>query len=276
MSCLVTERGRVSPTSPLRRVPDEGVVINKRTFSSASPEGALGSDGRVEETAGVHVLIVEDEVKLAQTLKRGLEDEGYVVDTSADGAEGLALAESSAFDVVVLDVMLPSLDGVAVTRALRARQVATPILILTARDAVDDRVAGLEAGADDYLGKPFAFRELLARLRALTRRNLPGRDPVLRIADLEIDTARREVRRASRVIVLTHKEYAVLEYLALNRNVVLTRDQIAEHVWALDFAAGSNVVDVYIRYLRRKLDEGFSPSLIQTIRGHGYQLREPA
>jgi len=224
----------------------------------------------------VHVLIVEDEVKLGATLKRGLEEQGNAVAVAYDGPTGLALAETGSFDVVVLDVLLPHLDGLGVARALRKRRIGTPIIMLTARDTIDDRVAGLDAGADDYLVKPFSFRELAARIRALARRELPGRDPVLRIADLEIDTNSREVRRAGRSIALTSKEYAVLELLAYHRNQVLTRVQIAEHVWSLDFSGESNVVDVYIRYLRRKLDEGFSSALIYTIRGVGYQLKEPA
>jgi DNA-binding response OmpR family regulator len=223
----------------------------------------------------MHVLIVEDEAKLAASLKRGLEEEGHAVSIAADGAEGLALAQISAFDVIVLDLMLPRLDGLAVARALRSRRVGTPLLILTARDTIDDRVAGLDAGADDYLTKPFSFRELTARLRALARRDLPAHDPIVRIADLEIDTNRREVRRAGQFVGLTAKEYAVLEFLAYHPNQVLSREQIAEHVWSLDYPGESNVVDVYIRYLRRKLDEGFVPPLIHTVRGVGYQLRAP-
>lgn len=223
----------------------------------------------------MHVLIVEDETKLAATLRRGLEELGYAVDLAFDGPDGLALAETETFDAIILDIMLPGLDGYAVTRRLRAQRISTPILMLTARDAIDDRVTGLDCGADDYLIKPFAFRELLARLRAVTRRDLPERDPILRVADLEIDTIQREVRRAGQPITLASKEFAVLEYLARNRNLVLTRDQIAEHVWSIDFPIQSNVVDVYIRYLRRKLDEGYTPALIHTVRGVGYQIREP-
>jgi DNA-binding response OmpR family regulator len=224
----------------------------------------------------LHVLIVEDEVKLVATLKRGLEEQGHAVAVAYDGLTGLALAETGSFDVVVLDVLLPHLNGLGVARALRKRRIGVPIIMLTALDTIDDRVAGLDAGADDYLVKPFSFRELAARIRALSRRELPGRDPILRIADLEIDTISREVRRAGRSIALTSKEYAVLELLAYHRNQVLTRVQIAEHVWSLDFSGESNVVDVYIRYLRRKMDEGFTSALIYTIRGVGYQLKEPA
>jgi DNA-binding response OmpR family regulator len=172
----------------------------------------------------------------------------------------------------VLDVMLPKLDGFAVCQQLRAQHSHTPVLMLTARDAVDDRVAGLDSGADDYLTKPFAFRELLARTRALLRREARTKDPVLRVADLEIDTVSHEVRRAGKVVELTTKEYAILEYFARNPNRVLTRTQIAEHVWDYDFVSMSNVIDVYVGYLRRKLGDSES-RLLRTIRGTGYQLR---
>ncbi|MHB0871064.1 MAG: response regulator transcription factor [Chloroflexota bacterium] len=223
----------------------------------------------------MRILVVEDEKQLANVLKRGLQEQGYAVDLACDGEDGLALAEIPEYDLIVLDVMLPGLSGFEVARALRARRVNTPILMLTARDAVDDRVAGLDAGADDYLVKPFAFRELMARMRALLRRDERVKDPVLRVGDLEVDTVSHEVRRAGRFVPMTSKEYAVLEYLVRNPNRVLTRTQIAEHIWNCDFTAMSNVVDVYIRYLRRKLDEGREPKLIHTIRGTGYQLKVP-
>jgi len=223
----------------------------------------------------MRILVVEDERKLAGILKRGLQEHGYAADLAYDGEDGLALAEAGEYDLVILDVMLPGLSGFEVARTLRARRVNTLILMLTARDAVDDRVAGLDSGADDYLIKPFAFRELVARVRALLRRDELAKDPVLRVADLEVDTVKHEVRRAGRVASLTSKEYAVLEYLVRNPNRVLTRTQIAEHVWNYDFTAMSNVVDVYIRYLRRKLDDGHEPKLIQTVRGTGYQLKVP-
>ncbi|MDA8219341.1 MAG: response regulator transcription factor [Dehalococcoidales bacterium] len=223
----------------------------------------------------MRILVVEDEEQLAGILKRGLQEHGYAVDVVHDGEDGLAMAEIGEHDVVILDVMLPGLSGFEVARALRARRVNTPVLMLTARDSVDDRVAGLDSGADDYLVKPFAFRELVARVRALLRREEKARDPVLRVADLEVDTVSREVRRARRAVSLTTKEYAVLEYLVRNPNRVLTRTQISEHVWDYDFTAMSNVVDVYIRYLRRKLDDGHQPKLIHTVRGIGYQLKVP-
>jgi DNA-binding response OmpR family regulator len=222
----------------------------------------------------VRILIVEDEHKLAGVLKRGLEEQGYAIDVAYDGDDGLSLALAAAYDLVVLDIMLPGMDGLSVCRELRAQNRHMPVLMLTARDTVDDRVAGLDSGADDYLTKPFAFREFLARIRALLRRDgRSARDPVLRVADLQIDTVSREVRRGGRVIDLTSKEYAILEYFARNPNRVLTRTQIAEHVWDFDFVSMSNVIDVYIGYLRRKLGDDTEPRLLRTVRGAGYQLR---
>jgi DNA-binding response OmpR family regulator len=223
----------------------------------------------------MRVLVLEDEHKLAGVLKRGLQEHGYAVDVAYDGEEGLALAELEPYDLIVLDVMLPKLDGLTVCRRLRAEQRNMPVLMLTARDTVNDRVAGLDSGADDYLVKPFAFRELLARARALLRRDGLSRDPVLRAADLEVNTVTREVRRAGRPVELTSKEYALLEYFIRHPNQVLTRTQIAEHVWDYDFVAMSNVVDVYVRYLRRKLGDDGEPRLLRTIRGAGYQLKVP-
>ena len=223
----------------------------------------------------MRILIVEDEGKLAAALKRGLENESYAVDLAADGEEGLGLAEVESYDLLLLDLMLPKLDGVDLCRRLRAQGRQIPILMLTARDAIEHRVAGLDSGADDYLVKPFALPELLARVRALVRRTGPSKDPVLRVADLEIDTVTRQVRRAGRPIALTSKEYAILEYFARNPNRVLSRLQIAEHVWDYDFVAMSNVVDVYVRYLRRKLGDDREPPLLRTIRGAGYQLKVP-
>jgi len=223
----------------------------------------------------MRILVVEDERKLAAVLQRGLREHGYAVDVAHDGEEGLALAEIEPYDLLVLDVLLPKIDGIALCEHLRARQNNVPILMLTARDSLDDRVRGLDSGADDYLTKPFAFRELLARVRALLRRDRPSKHPVIRIGDLEIDTITRSVRRGGRPIALTSKEYAILEYFARNPNRVLTRTQIAEHVWNYDFVAMSNVVDVYVGYLRRKLGDDHEPRLLHTVRGTGYQLRIP-
>jgi heavy metal response regulator len=223
----------------------------------------------------MRILVVEDEQKLREVVRRGLEEQGYAVDVARDGQEGFYLAEVEPYDLVVLDVMLPQLDGFDLCRRLRAGGRNMPVLMLTARDAVDDRVAGLDSGADDYLVKPFAFRELLARVRALLRRDAQSRDPVLRVGDLELDPVSHEVRRAGRPIDLTTREYAILEYFLRNPNRVLSRTQIAEHVWDYDFVAMSNVIDVYVGYLRRKLDDDREPRLLRTIRGAGYQLRAP-
>lgn len=221
----------------------------------------------------MRILVIEDEVKLAGVIKRSLEEQGYATDVANDGEDGMAMAEMEPYDLVVLDVMLPKLDGLAVCRQLRAHRHTVPVLMLTARDTVNDRVVGLDSGADDYLVKPFALRELLARVRALLRRDGLSKDPVLRVADLEINTVSHEVRRGGRLIDLTSKEYAILEYFARNPNRVLSRNQIAEHVWDSDFRAESNVVDVYLGYLRRKLGDNREPRLLRTIRGTGYQLK---
>jgi DNA-binding response OmpR family regulator len=221
----------------------------------------------------MHVLIVEDERRIAVYVKRGLEEQGYAVDAAYTGPEALDWAATVNFDLIVLDILLPELDGIAVCRELRARGDRTPVLMLTARDAVDDRVAGLDAGADDYLVKPFALKELLARLRALARRGADApRSPVLQVADLTLDTLTRRVKRGDQTIVLTAKEYAVLECLMREPERVLTRAVIADHVWNYDVYHQSNVVDVYIRNLRRKIDDGFDLKLIRTVRGMGYRL----
>jgi heavy metal response regulator len=224
----------------------------------------------------MRILVVEDEHKLAAVVRRGLEEHGYAVDVAYDGDDGLAMAEVEPYDLIVLDIMLPGIDGLTVCARLRSGRRNMPVLMLTARDTVDDRVAGLDAGADDYLVKPFAFRELLARVRALLRRDGLSKDPVLRVGDLEVDTVSHEVRRDGRQIELTSKEYAMLEYFMRNPNRVLTRTQIAEHVWDYDFMSMSNVIDVYVRYLRRKLGDDQEPRLFRTVRGTGYQLRAPS
>jgi DNA-binding response OmpR family regulator len=223
----------------------------------------------------MRILVVEDEPKLARTLRWGLEEQGYAVDVAGDGQEGYELAVGGPYDLIVLDVMLPEMDGFELCRRLRAAGERVPVLMVTARDTVDDRVAGLDRGADDYLVKPFALRELLARMRALLRRDGPARTPVLRVGDLELDTVTREVRRAGRAIELTSKEYAILELFLRNPNRVLSRAQIADHVWDYDFASMSNVIDVYVGYLRRKLADDQEPRLLRTVRGAGYQLRAP-
>ncbi len=225
----------------------------------------------------MRILIVEDEPHIAAYVKRGLTEQGYAVDTAATGREALDWAATVTFDLIVLDLLLPELDGLSVCRALRARQVRTPLLMLTARDTIDDRVAGLDAGADDYLVKPFALKELLARVRALTRRAADApKATLLQLADLTLDTLTHRVKRGATTIDLTAKEYAVLECLLRAPDQVFTRTMIAEHVWNYDVYNQSNVVDVYIRNLRRKLDDGHDPKLIHTVRGAGYRLSAAA
>jgi DNA-binding response OmpR family regulator len=223
----------------------------------------------------VYVLLVEDDARIARVVERALIEAGHRVDVVHDGTEGLVRAEGGGYDLVLLDVMLPGTDGVDVAQQLRRQKVRTPILMLTARDAVADRVRGLDAGADDYLTKPFALEELLARVRAVGRRGLEGLDgDVLRVADLTLDESRHEVRRDGRSIELTAKEFDLLAYLMRHAGKVLTRGQIVDHVWGYDAGATSNVVEIYVHYLRDKVDRGFPRPLIRTIRGFGYTIRE--
>lgn len=223
----------------------------------------------------MRVLIVEDEPKMASFLKQGLQEQRCAVDVADNGEDGLHWALNFPFDLIILDVMLPVLDGLQVCRALRDQRVATPILMLTARDTIDDRVDGLDCGADDYLVKPFAFRELLARLRALTRRDTPQRCAVLSVGELSLDTVSHSAQRGDQAIELTAKEYELLRFLMLHPNQVLSRTVIAEHLWNYDYSPESNVVDVYIRYLRRKIDDDYDDKYIRTLRGSGYQLVDP-
>jgi two-component system OmpR family response regulator len=223
----------------------------------------------------VRILVVEDERKMAGLLRRGLEEEGYSVDVATTGTDAIWVAAENPYDAVVLDVMLPDIDGFAVCRELRSRERWMPVMFLTARDAVDDRVAGLDLGADDYLTKPFSFEELLARLRALIRRGPSERPAVLAIGDLALDPARHRVTRGNVEVDLTAKEFALLEYFMRRPGEVLSRTQILEHVWDFGFDGDSNVVDVYIRYLRGKIDRPFGLDSIETVRGSGYRLREP-
>lgn len=220
----------------------------------------------------MRVLLVEDELGIAQFVRQGLTEAGYAVDFAPDGQSGWDYASAAEYDIIVLDVMLPELDGLQLLRQLRSQKIKSPVLLLTARDGVEDRVKGLDAGADDYLAKPFAFTELLARLRALLRRPPLQGDTVLQVADLEMDIAHREVRRAGKQIDLSPKEFTLLEYFMRHPRQVLTRDQITEHIWNFDFYGDSNVVDVYIGYLRRKVDRGFDLPLLHTVRGVGYRL----
>jgi DNA-binding response OmpR family regulator len=200
-------------------------------------------------------------------------EEGYAVDAAYDGEEGEYLAEDTAYDLIILDIMLPKKDGIEICQGLRLRKINTPILMLTAKDAVEDRVKGLDAGADDYLVKPFAFNELLARVRALLRREALSRSPWLQVGDLTMDTLTREVWRGERSVELTNKEYVILEYFMRHPNMVITRTMLGDHAWNYEFETMSNLIDVYIRRLRRKIDEGNRGSLIQTVRGAGYRLR---
>ncbi|HEU0035875.1 MAG TPA: response regulator transcription factor [Kofleriaceae bacterium] len=220
----------------------------------------------------MRVLVVEDYAPVRTAVASGLVDHGYAVDTANDGEQGLWLAECNPYDVIVLDLMLPKLDGMTVLQRLRAEGARAAVLVLTARDGLDDRVRGLDLGADDYLVKPFAFAELVARVRALVRRRYERTDPVIRIGDVDIDTGRREVRRGGETIVLSAREYALLEYLAVRAGQVVTRTEIWEHVYDFRSDAHSNVVDVYIGYLRKKLERDGAPKLIHTRRGQGYLL----
>jgi two-component system, OmpR family, copper resistance phosphate regulon response regulator CusR len=219
------------------------------------------------------VLVVEDQKRHLASLRRGLEAEGYEVATACTGKEGLALATGADFDALVLDLMLPGLDGMSILRELRSKGFAKPILILTARDSVEDRVQGLNEGADDYLVKPFAFAEFLARLHALLRRDFSGRELVLRAGDLEMELLDRRVTRSGVELELTGREYELLEYLLRNKNKVVTRDMIALDVWKEKTGAMTRIIDVYINALRKKVDRISRPALIQTVRGVGYALR---
>jgi len=220
------------------------------------------------------ILVVEDEKRVTQFIRKGLKEEGHAVDAAYDGEEGGFLAEVNDYDLIILDLMLPKKNGIAMCREIRDRGVVTPVLMLTARDSVEDKVRGLDAGADDYLVKPFAFKELLARVRALLRRRSEVKTPTLKIADLELDPISRRVTRSGKPIRLTTKEYALLEYMLRNPRKVLSRTLIGEHVWDMNFDPESNVIDVYVSHLRSKVDRGFELSLIHTLRGQGYLLSD--
>jgi DNA-binding response OmpR family regulator len=218
------------------------------------------------------VLVIEDDPRLRDVVARTLRAEGYEVATAEDGAEGYAEARNGAHDVIVLDVMLPTMSGLEISLRLRRQGVQTPVLMLTARDTLEDRVTGLDSGADDYLVKPFAFEELLARLRALVRRNAANGDTELRVDDLALDLVRHEVRRGNREVALTAREFALLEYLMRHPGRTLSRDQIVSAVWPRDYEGGHNVVDTYVHYLRDKVDRPPANPLIRTVRGVGYAL----
>ena len=223
----------------------------------------------------MRLLVIEDEQKVANFIRQGLEEEGYAVDHAADGASGLQIGLEGLHDVIVLDVMLPRLDGLSVLQQLRQANVATPVLLLTVRATIEDKVLGLDAGADDYLTKPFAFEEFVARVRALLRRRAETTPPILQVADLALDPARRVVSRGGRKIDLTPREFALLDYFMRNPDRVLTRTMIANRVWDYTFDTTTNVIDVYVNYLRKKLDSGHDSKLIHTVRGVGYVMKEP-
>ena len=231
--------------------------------------------GRCVQNGRVHfimrILVVEDEKKLASFIKRGLKEKGYAVDVAADG---LFMARENPYDLVILDVMLPGKDGLFICKELRRANIAVPVLMLTARDDVEDKVSGLDAGADDYLTKPFEFAEFLARVRALLRRKEGQRENRLKVGDLELDQLTHKVTRDGKEIELTTTEYALLEYLMLHAGEVVTRTMISEHVWNDDFDSFSNVINVYINYVRKKVDTGFEKRLIHSVRGSGYVLKD--
>jgi DNA-binding response OmpR family regulator len=224
----------------------------------------------------MRILLVEDNRRLSDSLRRTLEEDGYAVDTAFDGPDGEEMGLMTGYDVIILDLMLPGKDGLEVCRELRDRRIGTPILMLTARDALDDRVRGLDSGADDYLVKPFEVAELRARIRALLRRQSSSKSGLIQVADLALDPAAHTVRRGDRPIELTAKEFSLLEYLMRHPNHLVTRQMAEEHLWSYDHVVASNVVDVYIRRLRSKIDDAWEVKLLETLRGSGYRLRAPA
>ena len=221
----------------------------------------------------MRILVVEDEKKVASFIKKGLEEEGYAVDVASDGAEGLALALERVHNLIILDIRLPKMDGLQVLQALRQDKVTTPVLLLTVRATIEEKVLGLDAGADDYLTKPFAFQELVARVRALLRRRIEAEPTVLQVGDLILDPAQRTVARGGAKIELTPREFSLLDYFMRNPGRVLTRTMIAERVWDYSFDTSTNVIDVYVNYLRKKIDADHEPKLLHTVRGVGYVLK---
>jgi DNA-binding response OmpR family regulator len=222
----------------------------------------------------MRILIVEDEKDLRILLKKRLTQSGYGVDTAGDGLEASYYLEATTYDVVILDWMLPKLDGISLLKKLRRQKESPPVLLLTAKDSIENRVEGLDAGADDYLIKPFAFEELLARLRVLVRRQTDIQCNTISVADLIVNFSTRKVIRGGKQIILSGREFAILEYMLHNKGIILSRDKIEQHIWSYDFEGASNVVNVYIRYLRQKIDDGFEQKLIHTVRGSGYVLQE--
>lgn len=221
----------------------------------------------------MRILVVEDEKSLNRVIAKRLESEGYSVDRCFDGEEALHFISVGEFDAIIMDIMMPRLDGIETVKQLRVRGNATPVIFLTAKDSVSDRVTGLDAGAEDYLVKPFAFEELLARIRVMTRKSAGNTTNIFKIADLTLDTVSKTVTRHGENISLSAKEYEILEYMIVNQGIVLSREKIENHVWNFDYSGGTNVVDVYIRYLRKKIDDGHDLKLIHTVRGMGYVIR---
>ncbi|MCI7147537.1 MAG: response regulator transcription factor [Firmicutes bacterium] len=222
----------------------------------------------------MRILIAEDQKDLNRIITKRLSAEGYYVDSCFDGEEALSYIEMAEYDGIILDIMMPKRDGLSVLHSLRKKGIGTPVLFLTARDTVEDRVLGLDSGADDYLVKPFAFDELIARIRAMTRKSAGNSSNIFSVADLVMDTASHTVTRGGREIALSAKEFSLLEYLLRNKGHVLSRTMIENNLWNFDYSGGTNAVDVYIRYLRKKVDDGFEPKLIHTVRGCGYVLKE--
>ena len=227
-----------------------------------------------EEVENMRILLAEDEKDLNSIVSKKLSSEGYSVDSCYDGQAAIDILSYTDYDAVILDIMMPKADGFAVLSYIRKSGKTTPVLFLTAKDAVSDRVKGLDSGANDYLVKPFSLEELSARIRAMTRTSFGTSSSVITVADLELDTAGKTVKRGGREITLSAKEYSLLEYLMLNRGKILSRDKIEDHIWNFDYEGGTNVVDVYISYLRKKIDDGFDKKLIHTVRGRGYVIRE--
>ena len=222
----------------------------------------------------MRILLVEDDKNIAGFIKKGLTEENYAVDVFYDGEDGAYWAKENDYDLIILDIMLPKKDGIEVCKEIRRKNIITPIIMLTAKDTIEDKIKGLDEGADDYLTKPFSFEELLARVRALLRRTQKYKTKTLKVADLELDPAMRKVTRAGKEITLTGKEYALLEYMMRNKERVLTEVMIIEHIWDINYDPMTNVVNVYIHHLRQKIDKGFEKKLIHTIRGSGYVIKE--
>lgn len=222
----------------------------------------------------MRVLLIEDEIALSDVVSKRLKKEGYSVDVVKDGEEGKHYIDMATYDLIILDLMLPKIDGITLLKSIRNIKIVTPVLILTAKDSVQDKIIGLDAGADDYLGKPFSLEELLARARALLRRTSDNKETILKEDDLVIDTLKHSVTRAEKEIEMTSKEYAILEYMMRNKGQVLSREQIIEHAWNFDFDFDLNIINVYIRYLRSKIDDNFDNKLLHTIRGSGYTLKQ--